>query len=144
MYRALRTFLLPGARCWDADSQRSYQDLFESLDANKDGKVDVAELRAGLKAMGIFRLGAAQVTPTHPTSVVAKPQSESCRDLQGLVILHDGMSSTVCSCVRVTVSNTGRVEDSVRFYLLNSCRKSCPLETKTRMGVWTSTSSPSI
>lgn len=62
MYRALRTFLLPGARCWDADSERSYQDLFESLDANKDGKVDVAELRAGLKAMGIFRLGAAQVT----------------------------------------------------------------------------------
>ncbi|XP_056911709.1 mitochondrial adenyl nucleotide antiporter SLC25A24-like isoform X1 [Takifugu flavidus] len=60
MYRALRTFLLPGARCWDADSERSYQDLFERLDTNKDGKVDVAELRAGLKAMGIFRLGAAQ------------------------------------------------------------------------------------
>lgn len=31
------------------------------LDTNKDGKVDVAELRAGLKAMGIFRQGAAQV-----------------------------------------------------------------------------------
>ncbi|XP_003975679.2 calcium-binding mitochondrial carrier protein SCaMC-1-like [Takifugu rubripes] len=60
MYRALRTFLLPGARCWDTDSERSYQDLFERLDTNKDGKVDVAELRAGLKAMGIFRLGAAQ------------------------------------------------------------------------------------
>lgn len=65
MYRALRTFLLPGARCWDADSERSYQDLFERLDTNKDGKVDVAELRAGLKAMGIFRLGAAQVSHTH-------------------------------------------------------------------------------
>lgn len=53
-------FLLPTARCWDADSERSYQDLFERLDANKDGRVDVAELRAGLKAMGIFRQGAAQ------------------------------------------------------------------------------------
>ncbi|XP_057713165.1 mitochondrial adenyl nucleotide antiporter SLC25A24-like isoform X1 [Corythoichthys intestinalis] len=52
--------LLPTARCWDADSERSYQDLFERLDANKDGKVDVAELRAGLKAMGVFRHGAAQ------------------------------------------------------------------------------------
>ncbi|TKS79941.1 Calcium-binding mitochondrial carrier protein SCaMC-1 [Collichthys lucidus] len=60
MHQMLRTFLLPNARCWDADSQRSYQDLFERLDTNKDGKVDVAELRAGLKAMGIFRQGAAQ------------------------------------------------------------------------------------
>uniref|UniRef100_A0A8C2X5Z3 Solute carrier family 25 member 24 n=1 Tax=Cyclopterus lumpus TaxID=8103 RepID=A0A8C2X5Z3_CYCLU len=35
-------------------------DLFEKLDTNNDGKVDVAELRAGLKAMGLFRQGAAQ------------------------------------------------------------------------------------
>lgn len=61
MKQTLRTFLLSNARCWDAESERSYQDLFERLDTNKDGKVDVAELRAGLKAMGIFRLGAAQV-----------------------------------------------------------------------------------
>lgn len=61
MYQNIRRFFLPTARCWDADSERSYQDLFERLDTNKDGKVDVAELRAGLKAMGIFRQGAAQV-----------------------------------------------------------------------------------
>lgn len=76
MYRALRTFLLPGAQCWDTDSKRSYQDLFERLDTNKDGKVDVAELRAGLKAMGIFRHGAAQVRiqrPGVPGSVRAWP-----------------------------------------------------------------------
>ncbi|KAG7214691.1 hypothetical protein INR49_010583 [Caranx melampygus] len=60
MYQALRAALLSNARCWNADSERSYQDLFERLDTNKDGKVDVAELRAGLKAMGIFRQGAAQ------------------------------------------------------------------------------------
>lgn len=62
MYQTLRTSLLSSARCWDAGSERSYQDLFDKLDTNKDGKVDVAELRAGLKAMGIFRHGAAQVT----------------------------------------------------------------------------------
>ncbi|XP_078119732.1 mitochondrial adenyl nucleotide antiporter SLC25A24-like isoform X1 [Sander vitreus] len=60
MYQTLRTCLLSNARCWDADSTRSCQDLFERLDTNKDGKVDVAELRAGLKEMGIFRQGAAQ------------------------------------------------------------------------------------
>ncbi|XP_015242161.1 PREDICTED: calcium-binding mitochondrial carrier protein SCaMC-1-like [Cyprinodon variegatus] len=60
MYQALRTSLLSSARCWDADSERSYQVLFDKLDTNKDGRVDVAELRAGLKAMGMFRHGAAQ------------------------------------------------------------------------------------
>ncbi|XP_075954524.1 mitochondrial adenyl nucleotide antiporter SLC25A24-like [Anarhichas minor] len=60
MYPSLRTFLVSNAQCWDADSKRSYQDLFERLDTNNDGEVDVAELRAGLKAMGIFRHGAAQ------------------------------------------------------------------------------------
>lgn len=60
MYQALRTLFLSDSHCWDADSERTYQDLFEKLDTNKDGKVDVAELRAGLKAMGIFRQGAAQ------------------------------------------------------------------------------------
>lgn len=63
MYHTVRSLLLSNARCWDAGSERSYQDLFERLDTNKDGKVDVAELRAGLKAMGIFRQGAAQVRP---------------------------------------------------------------------------------
>lgn len=58
-----RTWLLSGARCSsDADRVRFYQDLFDRLDTNKDGKVDVAELREGLKAMGMYRQGAAQVT----------------------------------------------------------------------------------
>lgn len=44
------------------DGPQSYEELFAKLDANKDGKVDVAELRAGLAAMGIKSgKGAAQV-----------------------------------------------------------------------------------
>ncbi|KAJ3595446.1 hypothetical protein NHX12_004749 [Muraenolepis orangiensis] len=60
MYQTLHTCLLRRARCWDADNQKTYQELFDKLDSNKDGKVDVAELRTGLAAMGIFRQGAAQ------------------------------------------------------------------------------------
>ncbi|KAG9259395.1 calcium-binding mitochondrial carrier protein SCaMC-1-like [Astyanax mexicanus] len=52
----------PGARGGrDAGSARSYAELFDQLDTNRDGKVDVAELRTGLIAMGIsLRTGAAQ------------------------------------------------------------------------------------
>ncbi|XP_064194633.1 mitochondrial adenyl nucleotide antiporter SLC25A24-like [Anguilla rostrata] len=61
MYQIVRKLVFTDSQCWDAESKRSYEDLFEKLDTNKDGKVDVAELRAGLKAMGIsFRKGAAQ------------------------------------------------------------------------------------
>uniref|UniRef100_A0A3B1JS23 EF-hand domain-containing protein n=1 Tax=Astyanax mexicanus TaxID=7994 RepID=A0A3B1JS23_ASTMX len=54
----------PGARGGrDAGSARSYAELFDQLDTNRDGKVDVAELRTGLIAMGIsLRTGAAQFT----------------------------------------------------------------------------------
>lgn len=61
MHDILRHFLIEG-HCWDDLSRKTYANLFERLDTNKDGKVDVAELRAGLIAMGIsFRKGAAQV-----------------------------------------------------------------------------------
>ncbi|KAJ8011608.1 hypothetical protein DPEC_G00060020 [Dallia pectoralis] len=61
MYQVIKRLIVVDSRCWDSDSERSYQDLFDKLDTNKDGKVDVAELRAGLTAMGIsFRTGAAQ------------------------------------------------------------------------------------
>lgn len=49
-------------RCWDAARSKNYEELFKKLDTNKDGKVDVAELRTGLIAMGIAtHTGEAQV-----------------------------------------------------------------------------------
>lgn len=56
---------------WD---EESYEKLFEKLDTNRDGKLDVAELRAGLIAMGIsFRTGAAQVLNRPPFHPCASP-----------------------------------------------------------------------
>lgn len=62
MLALLRGFIMKDCRCWDANSSKNYEELFEKLDTNKDGKVDVAELRSGLIAMGIaLRTGEAQV-----------------------------------------------------------------------------------
>ncbi|XP_026880864.2 calcium-binding mitochondrial carrier protein SCaMC-1-like isoform X2 [Electrophorus electricus] len=53
--------ILRDCRGWDAESKKNYEELFKKLDTNKDGKVNVAELRAGLIAMGIsLRTGEAQ------------------------------------------------------------------------------------
>ncbi|KAJ8384524.1 hypothetical protein AAFF_G00204390 [Aldrovandia affinis] len=61
MYQALRKFVFTDSHCVGENSMKTYEDLFEKLDANKDGKVDVSELKAGLTAMGIaFSKGAAQ------------------------------------------------------------------------------------
>lgn len=61
MYEAVRKLFFTDCRC-AGDADRSYEDLFARLDANRDGKVDVSELRAGLAAMGIQTgKGAAQV-----------------------------------------------------------------------------------
>ncbi|CAL8396358.1 unnamed protein product [Boreogadus saida] len=59
-YQAIRRLVFTDCSC-ATDASKTYEDLFEKLDTNKDGKVDVAELRAGLTSMGItFRKGAAQ------------------------------------------------------------------------------------
>ncbi|KAF4076564.1 hypothetical protein AMELA_G00216420 [Ameiurus melas] len=61
MLALLRGCVMKDCWCWDAASSKNYEELFEKLDANKDGKVDVVELRAGLIAMGIaLRTGEAQ------------------------------------------------------------------------------------
>uniref|UniRef100_A0A667XB18 Solute carrier family 25 member 24 n=1 Tax=Myripristis murdjan TaxID=586833 RepID=A0A667XB18_9TELE len=52
MYQAVRKFVFTDCRCAD-DASKTYEELFAKLDTNKDGKVDVSELKAGLAAMGI-------------------------------------------------------------------------------------------
>lgn len=45
----LRDFVLPPAACQSSYSQLVYEILFEDLDRNGDGVVDIVELREGLR-----------------------------------------------------------------------------------------------
>ncbi|XP_074044411.1 mitochondrial adenyl nucleotide antiporter SLC25A24-like [Macrotis lagotis] len=53
MLRWVRGFVLPVAACQEADTARLYGNLFQKLDRNGDGKVDIGELQEGLKELGI-------------------------------------------------------------------------------------------
>ncbi|XP_044531849.1 calcium-binding mitochondrial carrier protein SCaMC-1 [Gracilinanus agilis] len=48
-----RGFVLPVAACQENESGRLYAKLFQDLDRNGDGKVDIKELQEGLQRMGI-------------------------------------------------------------------------------------------
>ncbi|KAK5869564.1 hypothetical protein PBY51_024270 [Eleginops maclovinus] len=52
MYQVIRKMLFTDCQCAE-DASKTYDDLFAKLDTNKDGKVDVSELKAGLAALGI-------------------------------------------------------------------------------------------
>lgn len=45
----------------DADYEKRYAELFRQLDLNKDGKVDISELRTALAARGLHQGGAEEV-----------------------------------------------------------------------------------
>ena len=62
MYQAARKVFFSEALCLSDSTAKSYEELFAKLDTNKDGIVDVSELKAGLSSMGIsLGKGAAQV-----------------------------------------------------------------------------------
>uniref|UniRef100_A0A671PKJ2 Calcium-binding mitochondrial carrier protein SCaMC-1 n=1 Tax=Sinocyclocheilus anshuiensis TaxID=1608454 RepID=A0A671PKJ2_9TELE len=56
MYQLIRKFVFTESHCLEEDNTKTFAELFEKLDANKDGKVDVSELKTGLAAMG-FTMG---------------------------------------------------------------------------------------
>lgn len=45
----------------DPDRESRYAELFEQLDVNKDGRVDINELRTGLAALGLHQGEAEEV-----------------------------------------------------------------------------------
>lgn len=58
MFRFLRGLVLPDAACEATNaattsSSSRYENLFSKLDRNQDGRVDISELQAGLKDLGI-------------------------------------------------------------------------------------------
>ncbi|XP_028301012.1 mitochondrial adenyl nucleotide antiporter SLC25A24 [Gouania willdenowi] len=52
MYHIVRKMIFTDCRCAE-DPANVYEELFSKLDTNKDGKVDVSELKAGMAAMGM-------------------------------------------------------------------------------------------
>uniref|UniRef100_A0A8C2IN00 Solute carrier family 25 member 24 n=1 Tax=Cyprinus carpio TaxID=7962 RepID=A0A8C2IN00_CYPCA len=56
MYQLIRKFVFTESHCLEEDNTKSFAEFFEKLDVNKDGKVDVSELKTGLAAMG-FSMG---------------------------------------------------------------------------------------
>lgn len=53
MLRWLRGLVLPAAACQGAEPPRRYETLFQQLDRNRDGVVDIGELQEGLRNLGI-------------------------------------------------------------------------------------------
>lgn len=66
---------LPGVQCQervpqqpDHDKEKRWAEMFELMDLNKDGHIDVLELRAGLASRGLSRASVDRVCPPPPNS----------------------------------------------------------------------------
>ncbi len=64
MYQLIRKFVFTESHCLEEDNTKTFAELFEKLDVNKDGKVDVSELKTGLAAMG-FSMGKGEAQVIH-------------------------------------------------------------------------------
>ncbi|XP_045904732.1 calcium-binding mitochondrial carrier protein SCaMC-1 [Micropterus dolomieu] len=53
MLQVIRKLFFTDCQCASEDALKMYEELFAKLDTNKDGKVDVSELKEGLAALGI-------------------------------------------------------------------------------------------
>lgn len=78
MLRWLRGFVLPSAACQEEEDTFPYEILFQDLDRNGDGVVDIIELREGLKNWSsTFGLEAEKVRD--PESAAAGEPEEAWR-----------------------------------------------------------------
>lgn len=52
----------------DTDHEKRFAELFRQLDLNKDGKVDISELRTALAARGLHQGGAEEVRQSNASA----------------------------------------------------------------------------
>lgn len=81
MLRWLQDFLLPSGACQGDYDRLAYEILFEDLDRNGDGVVDILELRDGLKHWS-SSFGTDQEQVSHRENVALRMLERSCTDAQ--------------------------------------------------------------